>query len=39
MAVPMAHPTKAHIRLMGVAAVAKPASSWVVMSIKASRWR
>ena len=33
IAVPTTQPTKAHSRLIGVAAVAMPASSWPAMSI------
>src|SRR6476659_8943558 len=35
-AVPTMQPTKAHSRLMGVAAVAKPCMSWFRMSMPAS---
>ena len=37
-AVPSAQPTKAHSRLMGVPAVAKPCISWFRISITASRF-
>jgi hypothetical protein len=35
-AVPMVQPSSAHSRLIGVAAVAKPAASWVQSSIRSS---
>src|SRR5688572_14225405 len=37
MAVPSAQPRKDHIRLIGVAAEAKPASSWFQVSMRPSR--
>ena len=39
MAVPSAQPRKAHSRLIGVPAVAKPPRSWAAISITATRYR